>query len=208
MDNIKKLQSLIRNEDRFNAVTFTLELLEKGTIDIVTLYQDVLSRLLSEIDCDLSPEECIWKEHVMSSIVRTILESSFPYIIKEANKAQKKNKLVIIACPSEEYHEIGAKMAYDFFLMKGYDAIFIGANTPTDEIVSAVKFAKPDYLAISVTDRYNLIKTRQVIDSVKTVNSELKIIIGGLAFSDQSTRDQINYDYYITNFDSFSKVGD
>lgn len=208
MDNIKKLQSLIRNEDRFKAVTFTLELLEKGTIDIVTLYQDVLSRLLSEIDCDLSPEECIWKEHVMSSIVRTILESSFPYIIKEANKAQKKNKLVIIACPSEEYHEIGAKMAYDFFLMKGYDAIFIGANTPTDEIVSAVKFAKPDYLAISVTDRYNLIKTRQVIDSVKTVNSELKIIIGGLAFSDQSTRDQINYDYYITNFDSFSKVGD
>lgn len=208
MDNIKKLQSLIRNEDRFKAVTFTLELLEKGTIDIVTLYQDVLSRLLSEIDCDLSPEECIWKEHVMSSIVRTILESSFPYIIKEANKAQKKNKLVIIACPSEEYHEIGAKMAYDFFLMKGYDAIFIGANTPTDEIVSAVKFAKPDYLAISVTDRYNLIKTRQVIDSVKTVNSELKIIIGGLAFLDQSTRDQINYDYYITNFDSFSKVGD
>lgn len=208
MNYLEKMKELIKDEDRFNAVLYSLDLLEQNKLDLVTLYQDVLSVVLREIDCNLSKEECIWKEHVKSAIVRSVLEACFPYVIKESQKVTQKNKTVLIVCPSEEYHEIGAKMAYDFFLLHGYNAVFIGANTPTEEILSAVKYSNPDYLAISVTDKYNLIKARQIVNHVKKAKEEVKIIIGGLAFTDQQTRDQIEYDYHLTSFASFAKVGD
>lgn len=208
MRHYKQISTYINSEDRNKAVLYVLDLLTKKEIDIVTLYQNVLSGILHNIDCDLEPDECIWKEHVKSAIVRTILEVSFPFVIEESSKAKKMNKKVLVVCPSEEYHEIGAKMAYDFFLIHGYDAIFIGANTPTQEIVNAVKFAKADYLAISVTDKYNVIKARQVVERVKEVKEDLKILIGGLAFSSKAVRDQIQYDYHLTDFDSIGKLGD
>ncbi len=208
MDNKEKLIKLIQEDNRNESVLFTLKLLESNEIDIVTLYQEVLSKVLRGIDCDLEPDECIWKEHVKSAIVRTIMESSFPYVIKESEKATPVNQKVLVVCPSEEYHEIGAKMAYDFFLMNGYDAIFIGANTPTEEIVSAVKYAKPDYLAISVTDKYNIIKARQVVEHTKQEKSDLKIIIGGLAFLYDDVRSQIDYDIHLTDFNSVKEMRD
>lgn len=208
MKKYDEIRELIINENRNEAVTHTLQLLEEERIDIVTLYQNVLSGVLTTIDCNLSPDECIWREHVRSAIVRTVMEASFPHVIKVINKVKKIDKKVLIVCPSEEYHEIGAKMAYDFFLMNGYDAIFIGANTPTEEIVSAVRYARPDYLAISVTDKYNIIKARQVVAHVKKEKEDLKIIVGGLAFSDSSVRKQIEHDAYLTGFDSIRELGD
>lgn len=208
MDYYKKISGYINSEDRNSAVLYALNLLKKKELDIVSLYQNVLSKILYNIDCDLEPDECIWKEHVKSAIVRTIIEASSPFVIEESMKVEKLNKKVLVVCPSEEYHEIGAKMACDFFLLKGYDAIFIGANTPTKEIVSAVKYANPDYLAISVTDKYNVIKARQVVEQVKEVKHDLKIALGGLAFSTQEVRDQIKHDYHLTNFESLGKLGD
>jgi methanogenic corrinoid protein MtbC1 len=208
MNYYNKISEYINGEERNKAVLYALELLSKKEITIVSLYQDALSVILHHIDCDLEPEECIWKEHVKSAIVRTIIDASFPFVIEESTKVKKVNKKILVVCPSEEYHEIGAKMAYNFFLMHGYDAIFIGANTPTAEIISAVKYTNPDYLAISVTDKYNVIKARQVVSSVKEIKEELKILIGGIAFSDESVRNQINHDFYLTDYESIGKMGD
>jgi methanogenic corrinoid protein MtbC1 len=198
--------NLIKEEKRNKSVLLTLEMLEKKEIDIVTLYQDVLAKTLNDIDCDLMKEECIWKEHVKTAIVRTIVEVSYPYVIKEAAQTKRKNKKVVVVCPSEEYHEIGAKMVSDFFYIAGYDTTFVGANTPTDEVKSAMKYIKPDFLAISITDRYNLIKAIQIVKTVKNTHPTLKIIIGGPAVSEEEIRQQIQHDYYLTTYQSIVEM--
>ena len=78
-----KLIEHIHNEDRRNAVTLALELLDSKEISIVELYEDVLTMALYDIDCQEGDKECIWKEHVQTSIVRTIVELVYPYVLKE-----------------------------------------------------------------------------------------------------------------------------
>ena len=118
-----------------------MELLENKEISIIELYENVLTMALYDIDCQEGDIECIWKEHVQTSIVRTIVELVYPYVLKE--KEETKKDKVLVVCPTEEHHEIGAKMAHDFFLLQGYDSTFIGANTPLTVILAACEFVKP-----------------------------------------------------------------
>lgn len=142
----EKFLNLLVSEDKENCVNFILDKLDKGEIDVVTLYTDILTLALNSMFCteDDDDSECIWKEHVRTSIVRTILECCYPYLIKErkAKGIDRRNEKIIVVCPSEEIHEIGARMIVDYFTMLGFDAIFIGANTPREEILNAISMMK------------------------------------------------------------------
>jgi methanogenic corrinoid protein MtbC1 len=87
-----------------------------------------------------------------------------------------------VLCPEEEYHEIGARMAADFFSMCGYHTVFIGCNTPKENILSAVATLKPDIIAIGVTNCLNLVSLKKIIEYLrKKCGDELIIAIGGSA---------------------------
>ncbi len=204
----QKIINLIKDEKRNEAVLYSLKLLKDNEISIVTLFEDVLAKALNSIGSNLSCEECIWMEHVQTSIVRTIVEASYPYVIEEMEKSNAKNKKVLVVCPSEEYHEIGAKIIHNFFLIAGYDATFIGANTPQSEIISASQFIKPDYVALSVTNYYNIFKATRIVDALKNKMKDTKIIIGGSAFFDENARNQITHDYYLTTYQDIVEMGE
>ncbi|MGD9886488.1 MAG: cobalamin-dependent protein [Bacilli bacterium] len=55
----------------------------------------------------------------------------------------------------------------------------MGANTPKHDILSAVSVFKPDYVAISVTNYYNLVVTKQITKAIKEKDPSVKIIVGG-----------------------------
>lgn len=204
--NRKKLVELIHNENRNDAVLLAIQMLETKEISIVELYEEVLAKTLQEIDCQEGDRECIWKEHIETAIVRTITEVAYPFIIKELEHIKPKNKRVVVLCPTEEYHEIGAKMAHDFFLLSGYDSIFIGANTPKEVALDAVTFLKPDYLAISVTNMYNVVNAKRIVDSVKEINPTIRILTGGVAFSNDHALESVQSDAHLTTFESIQKL--
>lgn len=202
----QKLVDFILDENRDKAVLYALKLLEDKKIDIVTLYEEVLSYSLNTIDCDLEPEECIWKEHVKTAIVRSIIEAVYPYVIKEKQFITMNGKNVLVVCPSEEYHEIGAKMAHDFFLLCGYKSTFVGANTPLTEILNAIKYLSADSIAISVTNYYNVITAKKVISRIKSEYPHIQIFIGGYAFNSEESKQQVSFDKYLTTFQSIKDI--
>ncbi|MFT5873732.1 MAG: methanogenic corrinoid protein MtbC1 [Clostridium sp.] len=174
-----KFISLLELEEKENAVNLILSLLEEEKIDIVTLYTNILAPSLNNIKSD--SEEgggCIWKEHVRSSIVRTIIECCYPYVIKEKNHIYKKTNYgkVIVICPSEEYHEIGARMIEDFFTLCGYETIFVGSNTPKNEFLKIIDCINPKYLVISVTNYYNLVAVKGTIEKIRNSSNKIKYI--------------------------------
>lgn len=185
-------------EHKDECLTLILDLLEKGAM-LQEIYESYLIPALANYECNEETEEiCIWKEHTRTSIIRTILEATYPYIIK-----QKKNpidKLILVACPQEEFHEIGAIIATNYFILTGFNAKYIGANTPTDEILSAVKIMKPDFLALSVTNYYNIVVTKKLTMSLRNNYPDLKIIIGGSAMNNAKTREQIQYDFLLSSY--------
>ena len=173
-------------EDKESAVHLAYQMLEADEIGIVQLYNDVLAPALNDWECmEVDTDICVWREHVRSSIVRTILEIAYPYMLKErdARGIPRKAVAVAVLCPPDELHEIGPRMVADFFTLTGYDVTFVGANTPIDDLLTAVGQVRPRYVAISVTNYYNLIAVRKAIERLRDHLPEgTEILVGGGAF--------------------------
>ncbi len=196
----------LKNEDKEQSVTYVLSLLDEKKLSIEELYKNVLAPSLIFFECDVDDEEiCIWKEHLRTSIIRTILESVYAYIVKRKSEVKPINQKVVVLTPAFEYHEIGAIMVSHFLLLQGFNASYIGANTPKTEILSAIRAYQPDYIALSVTNPYNIVVTEQICREVRKFFPEVKIILGGQAFDKQAALSSISYDYLLEDFDAIEK---
>jgi len=192
--------SLLDAENKDASIEFALSLLEKQEITLEELYLELLAPSLQLFSCQIADKDlCIWKEHTRTSIVRTILECSYPYVIEKRKQVNLNHKKVVVLCPSEEYHEIGAIIVNHYFLLAGYDSQYIGANTPKQDIILAVRAFKPDYVALSVTNYYNIVITKQITDAIKEAYPSVKVIVGGQAFLQQGALEQVKHDYYLQN---------
>ncbi len=202
--------SYLKEENKEKCVNFILDKLEKKQIKIVEFYNEILTPSLNNMFCDEKEEKsCIWKEHVRTSIIRTIIECCYPYILKERKEQgiSPKNQKVVVVCPSDEYHEIGARMIVDFFTLLGFESTFIGANTPKTEIETAIQHIKPKFVAISVTNYYNLVEAEKAIKLIKDkMKYDGKIIVGGNAFkTNPEVYKRMGADYCLQTFDQIKK---
>ncbi|MDR7855553.1 cobalamin-dependent protein [Tissierella sp.] len=201
-DIYDKFMIFIRNEDKENALQLCLSALEEKSISVIDLYELILTpglnSIIEEYDND---EELIWREHVRSGIIRSIIEAAYPYVLKGKSINANKEK-VIVLCPEYEDHELGARMVSDFFTIAGYDSTFIGAKTPQKTILKAIEIVKPKYLCISVTNYYNLISVKKLIETIKdSIDSGISFILGGSAFiSNPNTYKEIGGDLLLRNF--------
>lgn len=199
--------NILEKEDKDQALIFVLDLMKNQQISLEELYEQLLGPSLWNFKCqDIDQKVCIWKEHTRTSIVRTILEATYFEIIRRKALVKPLNKKVVVFTPSEEYHEIGAIMAASYFSLAGYNGQYIGANTPKHDILSAIGVFKPDYVAISVTNYYNLVVTKQITKAIKEKYPSVKIIVGGQAFSQPDALEQVDHDYFLTSFQNIFEL--
>jgi len=180
----------LENEDREHAHQTALAALESGMTDIRTLYEEVLAPALNGISGEEEKEaETIWREHVMTAIVRGIVESAYPYVIRERDaRGAAPGRKVLIFCPAGETHELGARMAADFFLIWGHQAIFIGADTPEKTLLDAIERTRPDWLCLSVSNDFNLFSAKRLISDLRTrFGADTRIFAGGRAIAKTPT---------------------
>lgn len=209
-----ELVSLLEKREKENCVQVCLDNLANGTLDVVTLYEKILTPAMNTPSYGTDEGEVnIWEEHSRTSIVRTIIECCYPYVVKERNESyeSKKKGSVLVLCPAEEAHEIGARMIADFFTMTGFDVIFIGASTPGDQTIDAINYFTPDYVAISITNAYNLLETAKVVKKIAAMKNSMnfKIILGGRACRTNSeTCEQMNPDYILQTFDDIRNLAE
>ncbi len=210
----EQIQSCLSQENKHGCINIVLDELSNSRIDIVTLYNEILTPALREKYYLKSDKEiCIWEEHVRTSIIRTIIECCYPYVINERDNkyhSTLKDK-VIVVCPTEELHEIGARMVSDFFTLSGFDTIFVGANTPQLEIIEAIEHINPTYVAVSVTCYYNLLAAMRTIKSIIDIRNkgglDFTIIVGGYAFKkNPEMLDKMGADLLLDTFDDIKNL--
>jgi methanogenic corrinoid protein MtbC1 len=202
--------ALLEKENRGECVSYIIGKLSSGDIDIVSLYDEVLTPALNEPLCEGEERYCIWHEHVRSSIVRTAVESAYPYLRLEMDEkmVERLGKKVVVFCPPEEYHDIGARMASDLFELAGYDVVFVGANSPRGVILSAIEFERPDIVALSISNCYHFFETKRIIKELKeTADYELKVVVGGSPFTESPEKfREVGADCTVTNFDDIIRL--
>jgi MerR family transcriptional regulator, light-induced transcriptional regulator len=180
-----KFCSYLEKEDKQGCAQFVLDAVVRRQIIIPELYEKILAPSLNNLTEREGKENLfIWNEHVRSSIIRTIIECCYPYVLREiaeSGRCMDKGKVLLI-CPPEEYHELGARMGSDFFNLCGYSTVFVGSNTPVEVIISGIAIEKPKYVVISASNYYNLVAARKITDSVHAADSSIEILACGYAF--------------------------
>jgi methanogenic corrinoid protein MtbC1 len=221
--------SMVEAQDRQGCVEWAQSRLGSGALDIVTLYEQILAPSLNEMKCkDADAAVCVWREHVRSSIIRTVIECCYPFVMKEragrakVNEANKRDgggpgktgpkeagPGVVVVCPSGELHEIGARMVADYFTLCGYEATFVGANTPLEDFLAAVEHVRPAYVCVSVTNYFNLVAARKVVSRIRTAaGKDVRILVGGQAFQSKSaTAGQMGADMLLKGFEDIERLG-
>lgn len=166
--------------DKEACVSIIYRALSDNTISIFDLYEGVLRRSLEHIsDKESDPTHKIWKEHIQSSIVRTVLEMAFPFVLKQRG-VQAKGRAAIV-CPDQEQHELGARMVSDYMTLLGYQTWFVGRNTPKEEFNDMIGQLSLDVVALSVTNYFNLSAAIKTVDMIQKEHPAVKILAGGRA---------------------------
>ena len=146
---------------------------------IKVLYETIIKKSLYEVgELWEYNKISVATEHLASAIVEGILNEFYFKIIS----GHKINKTVVVSCVENEFHQIGIKMISDVFEMNGWNAYFLGANTPTNELISFAKAIKPDIFAISLSIYFHLPILEKMIPIIRKEFPELPILVGGQAF--------------------------
>ncbi len=117
-------------------------------------------------------------EHMCTSITESLVNLCYPLLFSGEHTGKK----AVITCTPGEYHQIGARMVADFFELYGWDGYFLGADTPTDDLVSYLNEKKPDLLAISISISFNMSILQEMVQKTRDKFPELPIIAGGQGF--------------------------
>lgn len=118
------------------------------------------------------------EEHVATSISQLALSYLYPYIPRSAPNGKR----VLVACVHEERHDLGARMAADFYEMGGFSVRYLGAGIKADQLVAMVREDRPDILGLSVTMTANLDALHLMVDRARdAVGDGMRLAVGGAA---------------------------
>jgi MerR family transcriptional regulator, light-induced transcriptional regulator len=174
--------------DRASAVAAAVDAVRSGSLSIETLYTQVLSPLLMDTGAAWQQgTTAVWEEHFASATVRTIIESLYADVSERAAALPRLDKTAVLACPAGETHDLGLRMLVDRMQLHGWDAYFIGADTPVADIIAAAISLKADLVAISAATHYNRMLLRDVVDELQDRLPGIRIGVGGPAFTQDKT---------------------
>jgi MerR family transcriptional regulator, light-induced transcriptional regulator len=88
----------------------------------------------------------------------------------------------IVACVQGEGHSIAARMVADFLLIDGWTVDFLGASTPTADLVDLAARRRPDVVALSVTQARLLAAVGAAARALRRLSAPARILAGGAAF--------------------------
>ena len=152
----------------------------KSNSSIVTLYEELFKKSLYQIGDKWERNEVgVAVEHMATSITEGLMNQLFPEVIS----LERINKTIVISCAENEEHQVGGKMIADIFEKNGWDAHYLGANTPTDELVKFCDSVKPDLIGLSLSINANLQSLLEEIAAIRNITN-IPIIIGGQALKD------------------------
>lgn len=179
-----RLDAAIAAHDRAQAVSTVLDAVRSNSVELDAVYTDVLTPLLVDTGTAWQAGTTqVWEEHFASSVVRTVIEALHAEVAESAARMHGTARTAVLACPSGEQHDLGLRMLADRLALRGWNAYFLGADTPASEVIAAAKTLGADLVALSAATHYNLVLLRAFVDTVKAGVPGVRVGVGGPAFA-------------------------
>mgnify|MGYP006300613683 FL=1 len=130
------------------------QLIDMGT-DIRALYEDLFQRSLYQVgELWENNRISVAHEHLATSITESLLLLVYPRLFAAEHIGRK----AIISCSVNEFHQIVGKMVADMFELNGWDGYFLGANTPSGDLIQMIEEFEPDVVCLSLSIYENMRK--------------------------------------------------
>jgi methanogenic corrinoid protein MtbC1 len=174
------LDALLRS-DRQVASRLVLDSVERGA-DLREVYLHVLQDVQREVGrLWMTRQITVAREHYCTAVTQNVIARLYPRIMA----TPKHGRRILLACAGGERHEVGARMVADFFELGGWDAIYLGGDTPPTAVADAVREHAPDVLGISASMAFNLLSVRDVVTAARAAEARgrLKVLVGGYQFN-------------------------
>lgn len=174
------LDERLAERDRAGAVSTALAAIRTDGQDIDELYAHVLIPLLVDTGARWQHGTTqVWEEHFATATVRTIVEALYPDVIAAAETRPRLGKAALLACPPGEQHDLGLRMLADRMQLAGWDAHFLGADTPVDQIAAAARAVKADLVVLSAATHYNVVLARTTVGQLAEELPGVRVAVGG-----------------------------
>ncbi|MDX2093089.1 MAG: cobalamin-dependent protein [Kofleriaceae bacterium] len=148
-------------------------------------YEEIVARSLAEVGRRWEIGEIsIADEHVATAVAQSVIASfypSFPWA-PEGPKG-------VVACPSGERHELGARIAADLLANDGWNVLFVGADVPEDALLALVARERPRLVGLSIALPERLPRLRETIAQLRKLAPAPKLLVGGRAVSSIASAD-------------------
>jgi methanogenic corrinoid protein MtbC1 len=168
--------------DRLQAQRIVFESLEQDDASLYDIYLGVLQPSLYEIGRLWETGRLsIAQEHLATAIT----QSAQAALYSRVTLPSKLDRHAVVACLTGNYHDIGPRMLADFLQLAGYNARFLGANTPIDSLLGMIQDLKPEVIGLPATTPDQVESVRRAIEQIRTDFHGYRptVMVGGLAFN-------------------------
>lgn len=121
------------------------------------------------------------QEHYVTKATERIMAQLAPHLLAKPRRSES----VLCMSVSGDQHDLGIRMVNDFFAMDGWNAYYLGANTPLRDAVATIEEIRPTVFAVSATLLTHLGHVRALLRAVRALPRERQpmIVVGGRAFN-------------------------
>lgn len=116
----------------------------------------------------------IAQEHIASTVIRTFL-----YNQRDSFKIPVYGPRILITTPIGQQHEFGALLASLTASSEGWDAIYLGPDLPSSEIIAAAEILKPRVVALSIIYQAEDEQLTREIEKLKYLPDNVHLVVGG-----------------------------
>lgn len=135
-------------------------------------FQQALYRVGELWECN---QVSVATEHLATAIIESLLSQFYPQIITP----RRVGKSVVISSVEGELHQVGGKMVCDVFEMHGWDTFYLGANTPTGDLLRLLREQRPNLVGLSLSLYFHISVLQNTVDAIRAEFPDLPILIGG-----------------------------
>ncbi|MCW8885508.1 MAG: B12-binding domain-containing protein, partial [Motiliproteus sp.] len=121
------------------------------------------------------------QEHLATAISQNALARAF---IRSEFEAPN-GRTALLSCVEGNHHQLGLRMVSDALETKGWEVNYLGADTPTNDLIKHIDKVSPDTLALSVSMPYQLLELTKLTEIINSnfAGKAPVVIIGGLALN-------------------------
>ena len=165
--------------DRIRCASLVQDQMRQGVL-LKSIYVDLMQRAMYEVGS-------LWErnlvsvatEHLAAAITEVLMTLLYPRMFSRPHKDRR----AVIACVPQERHQIGARMVADFFELHGWHGFFLGADTPSADLVRMIRERDVDVVGLSMSVLFNRPHLEEMLAAITGEFPTLDLLLGGHAFS-------------------------